>query len=331
MATRIVNIRGTNYKVGLIPSTREQLLAAPSFHSRLRAGMYAATPPASCLNSSNDPFYDTGGNAPNDSDDQTYTGDPVGDCGVNSWAQVLSVLSSRDGGPLARVWAKKIVAFYFQYTGGQDTGVNIDDFLTYCQTNAITDSTGKGWVAGPHSGIAINNQNAVMQCLWTPDYGAISTGIDSSVFESAANAAQQGYACVVSGLTRKYTSYDHAVPALGYGTAAEIADCRKVKLDTNAINPSSFALDFASWGLPFIVDFESCPLFVGESWATGLPAGAVTPPVPAPTPAPEPSPKPHHHNYDEYPIIDRLATRWDGDTNIYPADADKIQAVVFGA
>jgi|HubBroStandDraft_4_1064222.scaffolds.fasta_scaffold06671_12 hypothetical protein len=306
MPTRIVNIRGRYHKVGLIPSTPERMLAAPSFHDRLRAGLHATPPPAVCINSVNCPWYDTGGNAPPDADDTTYTGQELGDCGVNSWAAVLAVLTSRYGGALARVWAKEIVAFYLQYTGGQDTGVNIDDFLTYCASTPIVDSTGKGWLAAPHSGISWTDQNAVMQCLSSPLFGAMSAGIDSSVYESAANSSNAGQICVVSGLKRSYRSYDHAVPYLDYGDAGALADGRKLTLNTNLINPNTFSVCGSSWGLSFLVEFASLGNFLGEDWATGLPAGVIVPPngpapvvppvvPPSPVVPPTPAPTPLTH------------------------------------
>ena len=90
----------------------------------------------------------------------------------------------------------------------------------------------------------------------------------------------------------KISNYDHSVPWFDYGTAGELADLFKVRLDTNKINKDILCVSPETWGTRGIVDYEdkSASNMTGEGWVFDLLPVPVLPSGPGPVLPPGPGP-----------------------------------------
>ena len=178
MSRQITLHTGRIVHVGMIPSTRERLARAHSMHNRLR-GIKAA---AQCFNTLGvHSSADMDGNGPpRTANDQSYTGQPLGDCAAVAFAKRFGVVSVRQGGPEVEINAKAVADWYLGQSPGDD-GLNIDDAATALKTVPMIDTAGVGHTVGEHRTMDWTDQNAMMQAL--TGFFCIDTGMDSSCLE----------------------------------------------------------------------------------------------------------------------------------------------------
>ena len=133
---------GRRVKVGMQPTPRNQLARARAFDGRLHARRFGAAP-SSCLNSANVYDFDMEGNGPSTPQDNSYTGEPLGDCAVACPANAFRVLSLCAGQAEIEILSRQCVDWYLAYTGGSDSGGIPDDVLTRLQTVPMIDAQGQ--------------------------------------------------------------------------------------------------------------------------------------------------------------------------------------------
>jgi hypothetical protein len=184
--------------------------------------------------------------------DQSYTGQPLGDCAAVALAKYLSVFNR------VEINARAIADWYLSQSPDDD-GLNIDDAATALKTVPMLDIAGNPHTIGDHSGIDWTDQNAVMQAL--TQYLCIDTGVDSSCLENIVGDAD-GW--ILAGVP-KLTNYDHSIDSFDYGPAGALAEFLKVNLN-GKLGQDDFAVSPVTWGTRGIAEFESWCNMTGEAW-----------------------------------------------------------------
>jgi hypothetical protein len=221
--------------------------------------------------------WDMEGNGLATPQDTSYTGQPLRDCVAAFLANRFKVVSLCQGLPEIEILARDCTRWYLDQTGGQDSGLNIDDALTALMTTGMVDAQGVPHTILGHSGIDWTNQTAVMQAL--TNYFSLDLGVDSSALEGIVGDSN-GW--IVTGVDAKLDSYDHSVGSFDYGPAGFLADCYKINLN-GRLGQDDFAIGLETWGTVGIVEYQSWCNMIGEAWVIDLQPNPPPAPIP-PTP-----------------------------------------------
>jgi hypothetical protein len=132
--------------------------------------------------------------------------DTNGDCGVAGFNHDLMAAASV--ADLSETWPSNtdIVTYYYTYTGGQDTGVVLSDFLAYVKKNSFL-----GHTLSAYAPVKVHDIPTLHFAVWA--YDAAYTGI--RVTSGMMNANQQGKPWDLDDMMSE-TVGGHCIPIVGY-------------------------------------------------------------------------------------------------------------------
>lgn len=286
------------YARGCKPSTKIQL--AKSFYAGRRL-IDLPAPPANLYNGVTD--WTMGGNGPATPSDESYRGQPLGDCVPCMIANGKRVVSASTGAAEVRINAAQIVNWYLSQTGGQDAGMNIGDAMTALQTSPMA-----GHAGGPNGTIDYTNKTELQLAI--QEFKFVALGVAADQLQNA--VPQDGSSGWTLTNARHDPNLDHCIFVLGYGTLPYLFGQLRMTPPPGA-NASIMYWAVYTWATVGFLDTTSLLAITGEAHvfitdpdrgdsATWNPVaaqdyaivtGAVPqPPTPVPTPTPPPSPTP---------------------------------------
>ncbi len=180
------------YKLGALP---------PQFPGGLRdltyyvAGDLPAGPPSLLV-----PTFDWG----------MLGNDTHGDCGVAGFVhgdEAAACMIHANQMPLTEWWpsTQEVLDYYFTYTGGQDSGLVLSQFLQYVRANGMF---GKKVIA--YAPVAVHDVNTLRTANWL--YGFVYCGITVTGAMQQASLAHQPWTTALLG----QVIGGHCVPIVGY-------------------------------------------------------------------------------------------------------------------
>ena len=206
--------------------------------------------------------------------------DQYGDCGVAGLEHLFMADAADTQENESFPSDQQTVAYYLQYTGGQDSGVVLSDYLTYVRSNGYYGHTVKAFAP-----VAVQDVPTLQTAIWM--YDAAYTGI--SVTQAMMDAFGQGEPWTLE-MAQQEVIGGHCIPLIGYDGTYLIA---------------------VTWGGLQKIEYSAWHAMSSEAWAviTGEEASGdghgvdlaaleadlnqLAAPAPAPAPAPPPpSPAP---------------------------------------
>jgi hypothetical protein len=130
-----------------------------------------------------------------------------GDCGVaglNHGFMADDAIANRHG---TFPDAQQVVQYYMTFTGGQDTGVVLSDFLAYARTTGFY-----GHTVTAYAPVGVHDVPTLHFAIWA--YGFTYTGI--KVTQAMMSAAQAGQPWNLSDATDSPVIGGHCIPLVGY-------------------------------------------------------------------------------------------------------------------
>lgn len=162
--------------------------------------------------------------------------DTYGDCGVAGCNHLLMAAAASAGKAETFPTADQVVSFYLTYTGGEDTGVVLSDFLAYVRSKGFY-----GHTVSAYAPVKVHDVPTLQAALWL--YDAVYTGI--SVTQGMMDAFQAGRPWD-SKAVRGQSIGGHCVPGVGY---------------------SDEGLTVITWGQPQLVTWPAWHKISTEAWA----------------------------------------------------------------
>lgn len=205
--------------------------------------------------------------------------DAYGDCGVAGLNHLLMTAAFVPGEQEAFPDAGQVVSYYLAYTGGQDAGVVLSDFLAYVRKNGFY-----GHAVSAYAPVLVHDVPTLTTALWL--YDAVYCGI--TVTQGMMDAFQAGKPWDLAAVQGDALG-GHCVPAVGFDDQG---------------------LTVITWGQPQVITWPAWHSASEEAWAvlcgelsggdghgislTALQADLDALDVPVPPPAPVPGPPPDH-------------------------------------
>lgn len=169
--------------------------------------------------------------------------DTYGDCGVAGinhgfMIDYLAVKGAQEvlRSPETFPSDDEIIAYYLAYTGGQDTGVVLSDFLAYVKQKGFF-----GHSVGLYAPVGVHDVPTLHFAIWA--YGFAYTGI--KVTQAMLSAAQQGREWTLGDLLSPVAG-GHCIPLVGY---------------------DSKHLYAITWGQVQAIDYSAWHYMSSEAWA----------------------------------------------------------------
>jgi hypothetical protein len=163
--------------------------------------------------------------------------DQYGDCGVAGLHHGNMAVEYDTGNPTDAITAAQLVEYYLTYTGGQDNGVVLADFLAYVQQT--------GWFGQQVSAyvpVSVNDMGTLQFAVNA--YGFAYTGIQ--VTDLMMNASNAGQPWTADTFANGTVEGGHCVPIVGYGTDN---------------------LYCVTWGQMQAIEYSAWHLIAEEAWA----------------------------------------------------------------
>jgi hypothetical protein len=162
--------------------------------------------------------------------------DQYGDCGVAGLNHLLMAAAFAPGETEAFPAADQVVSYYLTYTGGQDSGVVLSDFLAYVRKTGFY-----GHTVSAYAPVQVQDVNTLTTALYL--YDAVYTGI--TVTRAMMDAFQAGQPWDAASAQGEPLG-GHCVPAVGY---------------------SDEGLTVITWGEPQLVTWPAWHAISSEAWA----------------------------------------------------------------
>lgn len=198
-----------------------------------------------------------------------------GDCGVAGLHHLMMSDAADTSENEAFPSEQQVIDYYLQYTGGQDSGVVLSDYLTYVRQNGYYGHTVKAFAP-----VAVHDVPTLQTAIWL--YDATYTGI--SVTQAMMDAFNQGEPWALETVQGEVIG-GHCIPLIGY---------------------DGQYLTAVTWGGTQQIEYSAWHAISSEAWAviTGEEAAAnsdghgvnlaaleadlnqLATPIPAPPPAP---------------------------------------------
>ncbi len=199
--------------------------------------------------------------------------DTLGCCGVAGIQHLMEAAATDASEQEQWPTAQQVADFYLTYTGGQDSGVVLSDFLAYVRKTGFY-----GHTVTAYAPVKVDDVSTLMTALYL--YDAVYTGI--SVTQGMMDAFQAGKPWDAAAVQGEPVG-GHCVPAVGYSDAG---------------------LTVITWGQPQLITWPAWHAVSTEAWAvitgelaggdghgvslSALQADLDKLDVPAPAPAPQP-------------------------------------------
>jgi hypothetical protein len=174
--------------------------------------------------------------------------DTYGDCGVAGVHHIDMAVDLGLRTNLLGLTAQQVVNYYLKYTGGQDNGVVLSDFLGYVEKNTFYGRKLAGYAPVSISDLATLR-------FTVNAYGGAYTGIQ--VTDLMMNASNAGQPWTAADFQNGQVEGGHCVPIVGYDS-------------TN--------LYVITWGMVQAIQYSAWHLISTEAWATiwgEIPAGGL--------------------------------------------------------
>ena len=163
--------------------------------------------------------------------------DTYGDCGVAGVNHGDMAVDLNAGVPLDQVTNDQIVSYYLEYTGGEDEGVVLADFLAYVRA--------QGWFGRTLAGyapVSISDMKTLQFAVNA--YGYAYTGI--AVTDLMMEASQAGQPWTAADFQNGSVEGGHCIPLVGY---------------------DSQNLYAVTWGAVQAIEYSAWHLISSEAWA----------------------------------------------------------------
>ncbi len=132
--------------------------------------------------------------------------DTVGDCGVAGLNHLLMAAAAVPGETETFPASDEVVSYYFTYTGGEDSGVVLSDFLAYVRKTGFY-----GHKVTAYAPVKVHDVNTLTTALWL--YDAVYTGITVTQGMMAAFEAGKPWDLAAA---QGEPEGGHCVPLVGY-------------------------------------------------------------------------------------------------------------------
>ena len=162
--------------------------------------------------------------------------DTYGDCGVVGLNHLLMATAAVPGETEAFPTADQVVSYYLTYTGGQDSGVVLSDFLAYARQQGFY-----GHTVSAYAPVLVHDVPTLTTALYL--YDAVYTGI--SVTQGMMDAFQAGRPWDAAAVQGEVIG-GHCVPAVGY---------------------NDLGLTVITWGQPQLITWPAWHAISTEAWA----------------------------------------------------------------
>lgn len=162
--------------------------------------------------------------------------DTAGDCGVAGINHLLMSAAADAGETETFPAADQVVSYYFTYTGGQDSGVVLSDFLAYVRKTGFY-----GHTVSAYAPVQVHDVTTLTTALWL--YDAVYCGI--TVTQAMMDAFQSGKPWDSAAVEGEPVG-GHCVPAVGY---------------------SDEGLTVITWGQPQLITWPAWHAISTEAWA----------------------------------------------------------------
>ncbi len=205
-----------------------------------------------------------------------------GDCVSAEECFAKASYSITQGAPELFIPAATIVAWASSH--GFLYGANLTDVMDAMASDGIV-VNGVTYKDGPKQSVDFSNYATLCSAIYV---GPVKLGIAADQLETAVNSTNDQSGWWLTGASSDQDE-DHSIPALGYGTAQQLAALLGVPVKSG-LDPSTSCVLLGTWGTEGIAEFKSLVNITGEAWLrtpTTIPA-----PVPVPTPTPTPTPTP---------------------------------------
>ena len=163
--------------------------------------------------------------------------DVYGDCGVAGLHHGDMCVEYDTATPVVPITSDQITQYYLSYTGGQDNGVVLADFLGYVQKTGFF-----GHSVEAYAPVSISDMKTLQ--FATNAYGFCYTGIQ--VTDLMMNASNAGQPWTADTFANGTVEGGHCVPIIGYGTDN---------------------LYVATWGMMQAIEYSAWHLIAEEAWA----------------------------------------------------------------
>jgi hypothetical protein len=162
--------------------------------------------------------------------------DSYGDCGVAGCNHLLMAAAADTRETESFPTADQVVSYYLTYTGGQDSGVVLSDFLAYVRKTGFY-----GHTVSAYAPVQVHDVPTLTTALWL--YDAVYTGI--TVTQGMMDAFQAGQPWDLTAAQGEPIG-GHCVPGVGY---------------------SDEGLTVITWGEPQLITWPAWHAVSTEAWA----------------------------------------------------------------
>jgi hypothetical protein len=162
--------------------------------------------------------------------------DSYGDCGVAGCNHLLMAAAADTRETESFPTADQVVSYYLTYTGGQDSGVVLSDFLAYVRKTGFY-----GHTVSAYAPVQVHDVPTLTTALWL--YDAVYTGI--TVTQGMMDAFQAGQPWDLTAAQGEAIG-GHCVPGVGY---------------------SDEGLTVITWGEPQLITWPAWHAVSTEAWA----------------------------------------------------------------
>lgn len=162
--------------------------------------------------------------------------DKYGDCGVAGLEHLFMAVASDTGETETFSDDKQAVSYYLTYTGGQDTGVVLSDYLAYVRKNSYY-----GQTVSSYAPVGVHDIPTIQTAAWL--YDAVYTGIEVTAQMQEDFGNHQPW--TMESLESEVLG-GHCVPIVGY--------------DSNY-------LYIVTWGAVQAVAYPAWHIMSSEAWA----------------------------------------------------------------
>lgn len=163
--------------------------------------------------------------------------DVYGDCGVAGLHHGNMCVEYDTHDQLTPVTGQQVTDYYLQYTGGEDNGVVLADFLKYVKQNGFY-----GRTIAAYAPVSISDIPTIQFAI--NGYGFVYAGIQ--VTEAMENAFSAGQGWTPADFANSPIMGGHCVPLVGYGT-----------IDMFCV----------TWGKMQAISYSAWPFMAEEAWA----------------------------------------------------------------